>query len=93
MGYLATYKKQPTDRLDYDCDCSDVVGSDDWIVNASTTVTPSGLTVSASIVTDDLLKLWVSSGTTGTDYKVEFTITTNLGRIKQGEIKIKVREF
>ena len=93
MAYLATYTKQPADKLDYDCDCSDVVGTTDSVHTAVATVTPSGLTVSAVIVDDSTVKLWVESGTTGTTYKVELTVTTTLGRIKQGELRFKVKDF
>lgn len=100
MGYLATYTKQPADKLDYDCDCSDVVAGGDSVASVVSTVTdiagtedPALLTVTPIVIDDETVKLWVEAGTSGVSYKVETTVTTTLGRVKQGEIKIRVRNF
>jgi hypothetical protein len=99
MGYLATYTKQPAEKLDYDSDCSDVVGIDDSVASVTATVTdiagtedPALLVVTPVVADAETVKLWIEAGTSGKNYKVEFTVTTTLGRIKQGEIKIKVRD-
>ena len=100
MGYIASYTKQPADVLDYDCDCSDVVAGGDSVDSVSVAVTDiSGVETSPSlsavavVLDDETIKLWVQDGTAGTSYKLEFTVTTTLGRVKQGEIKVKVKEF
>jgi len=90
MAVLATYTQQPADRLDYDIPCDLATG--DSIASVTDTVTPSGLTVT-SLNDNPNVKLWVESGTSGVTYKVEVTITTTLGRIKQVELKFKIKDF
>jgi hypothetical protein len=91
MAVIASYTQQPADRLDYDIPCDLVSG--DYITTAVASVEPSGLTVS-SIVTDaTTVKLWVEDGTAGTTYKIEVLITTNNGRKKEVEVKVRVKEF
>lgn len=100
MGYLATYTKQPADKLDYDCDCSDVVAGGDSVDSVVATVTdiagtevPALLVVSPVVTDSETVKLWVEGGTAGKSYKCEFTVTTTLSRVKQGEVKFKVRDY
>ncbi len=89
MAVIATYTQQPADRLDYDIPVD--LNDGDSIASAVVTVTPAvGLTVN-SLVVGDTVKLWVEAGTVGT-YKAETTITTTLGRIKQVEVKFRIKE-
>lgn len=100
MGYLATYTKQPADKLDYDCDCSDVVAGGDSVDSVVASVTdiagtevPALLTVTPVVSDSETVKLWVEDGTAGKSYKIEFTVTTTLSRVKQGEVKLKVKDY
>lgn len=93
MALLNTYRKQPADALDYDIDYAEFLDSGDAVDSGSVVVTPAGLTVSAPIVTDSRLKLWVSGGTDATTYKVTVTMTTTHGRVKQDELKFKVKDI
>ena len=90
MAYLASYTQQPADRLDYDIPCD--LASGDSIASVDKTVTPSGLTVTA-INDNPNVKVWVEDGTAGTTYKVEITITTTLGRVKQVELRFKIKDY
>jgi hypothetical protein len=47
----------------------------------------------ASSLAGGVVKVFVSGGVDGVDYKVSATITTAGGRIKQGDFVVKVREF
>ena len=98
MAIVATYTQQPADKLDYDVYYADAPdGSPDWlgagdsITDAVVTVSPVGLTVT-DITSANRIKLWASGGTSGTTYKITMTITTTEGRIKQDELRLKVRE-
>ena len=100
MGYFATYTKQPADKLDYDCDCSDVVAGGDSVDSVVASVTdiagtevPALLTVTPVVSDSETVKLWVEDGTAGKSYKIEFTVTTTLSRVKQGEVKLKVKDY
>ena len=99
MARIASYTQQPADRLDYDIwYANDPDGSPDWLVNGDyiesldVTVAPVGLTVE-SLYFPDRVKLWVSTGTAGTTYTVSVTIHTVEGRIKQDELRFRIKEF
>lgn len=91
---LATYTKQPDEVLDYDIDYTDWLDGD-TLLGAEAAVSPSGeLTVLDPMpIVGDRVKIWASSGVSGGSYKVEVTITTNGGRVKQDEVRIRVKEY
>lgn len=93
MAVIGSYVQQPSDRLDYDIDCTDLVGLDDSVASVTVTTTPAaGLTVNAIVnPNNDGVKAWVGPGAAGS-YKLDVTVTTTLGRIKQDELKIRVKE-
>lgn len=94
MAVIGSYVQQPADRMDYDVDCTDLVDDDaDSIASAVVTVTPAtGLTVNSVVNPAHTgVKVWAGPGAVGT-YKAEVTVTTTLGRIKQDELKIRVKE-
>lgn len=97
MPILATYEQQPADRLDYDIYfANNPDGSPDWLttgdsISGVTFDADDGITVTEEHTTSRV-KLWVSGGAHGSTYKVEVTITTAGGRIKQVEVRFKIRE-
>lgn len=99
MAYLATKKKQPAERLDYDIWYANDPGEapawlidSDQILNAVITVSDPALEVT-SIVFPNRVKLWVEAGTTGETYKITIRITTEGGRIKEDELRIRVKDI
>ena len=92
MTILAKFEKQPADKQDFDIDFSDwLTGLSD--VAASHTVTAdTGITITSTL-SGGVVKVWASGGTDGVTYKVTATLTTTGQRIKQAEIKIKVKEY
>lgn len=95
MAVLETFEKQPADILDYDIDYVNWLPKNDFVSSVSTTTSPPGLDVDAAIVINDgtRVKLWVSGGDAGETYKVEVTVTTNLSRVKQDEVRFRVKEY
>lgn len=96
MAVLATFEKQPADVMDYDIDYTQWLPSTDSVASVSYTVTPSGaLAVNSALVIENgtRVKLWVSGGTNASTYKAEVTVTTVLGRIKQDEVRFRVKEY
>lgn len=92
MAIIGTYVQQPDDVLDYDIPYELVEG--DSLDSAVAEAIPVGLTIQDPPTIDgNRVKIWVSGGTAGTTYKVEVTTTTTLGRVKQDEIRIKVKEY
>ncbi len=94
MAILGTFPKQPLERLDYDLDFQEWLPSGDLIVSA-TAVASTGITVETPLIdaTQKVVKVWVTGGTTGVTYKIQVTATTAEGRVKEGEIRIKVRDY
>jgi hypothetical protein len=95
MALVGTFIQQPSDELDYDINYTDWLSDSDTVLSATATVTPAGLTVAAPLPVDTnrRLKLWVSGGTAGVTYKVEVTMTTALNRVKQDEVRFKIKEY
>jgi hypothetical protein len=95
MTILAKFEKQPADIQDFDIDFTE------WLAGMSDTAPgPTGLTVDIetglTLVAQQLLngvaKVYTSGGTDGVTYKITATVTTTGGRVKQAEIKVKVKE-
>lgn len=96
MALIATFEKQPADVLDYDIDYATWLPDNDAIASVETAVTPAGgMEVDLTLVIENntRVKLWVSGGVTGTTYKVEVTVTTDDGRVKQDEVRFRVKEY
>lgn len=90
---LNTFIKQPAEVLDYDIDYSGSLDAGDSIV-AKTVIADTGISVDTSlIVGGNTVKIWISGGTNGATYKVTSRVTTAAGRVREDEIKIKVKEY
>lgn len=91
---LGTVTQQPAERLDYDIDYVEqaFLTSGETISSAVTVVDVVGLTV-ATMNLSTKVKLWIEGGTAGTTYKVTVTATTSDGRIKQDELKVRIKDY
>lgn len=89
---LGTFSKQPVEVLDYDIDCSEWLVSDDALASATAVVDGTGLIVDSVLISSPRVKVWLSGGTNGSTYKVTVTITTEDGRVKQVEFRVRVRD-
>jgi hypothetical protein len=92
MSILGKYNKQPVEVQDYDIDFNDYLEFHNDTAVSFSAVAETGLVVEASNLTDGVVKVFVSGGTDGTTYKVSATVTTQGGRVKQGDILVKVKE-
>ena len=90
---LGNFNKQPVEIIDYDIDYSEWLTPGDNVQAASVEVVPVGLTVESTFINDPRVKIWVSGGTTGTTYKLTVTMTSDDGRIKQDEFRLKVKDL
>lgn len=93
MTVLATFIKQPADVQDYDIDFSKYLDAIEDTPASYTASAEDGLNIDSSLIVDKRVKVWISGGTSGTVYKITVTLTTLIGRTKQVEIKIKVKEY
>jgi len=89
---LGNFTKQPVEVIDYDIDYSEWLTPGDNVESAAVTVEPAGLTIESTFINDPRVKIWVSGGSNGTQYKLTITTTTADGRVKQDEFKIRVKD-
>lgn len=91
---LGTFTKQPSEIQDYDIDFNEYLTSmgGDSIVG-HTVLATDGITVQSSLVVSGVVKIFLSGGTTGGRYVVTARVTTNGGRVREGEIVIRVKEY
>ena len=95
---LGTFKKQPVERLDYDIEYEEFLGTDTLIVSApypEVVFEPAGelnVDVTAIMASGKRLKLWIVDGVDGTTYKVTVTVRTAAGRVKQDEFRVRVKD-
>lgn len=93
MAIIGNINQQPSDNLDYDIDCTDLIGSGDTVASVTVASTSADLSVLAVVAaTADAVKVWITGGISGVTYKVTVTVTTTLGRVKQDELKVKIKE-
>lgn len=91
---LKTFTKQPAEVQDYDIDFTQYLESMGGDVAAShRSEVETGLTLSTSMLTGGVVKLFLAGGTAGKTYKVTVLLTTEAGRVREAEIAIKVREI
>ena len=96
MTILAKFEKQPSDVQDFDIDFSEwLTGMLDSAPGPTglEVAVDEGITLLASILNNGVAKVWLAGGVDGMTYKVTTTVTTTGGRVKQAEIKLKVREY
>jgi hypothetical protein len=94
---IGTVIKQPREREDYDIDCRSAFNNDgnDFVVSASTIITPDDGQLAATPVVADgnTVKVWLQGGTVNAEYTVEVLVTTDAGRVKEDEILVKIVDF
>ena len=92
MPILETFQKQPADVQDYDIDFTK------WLAGFSDTgmslvvQVDTGITLTSQEFANGVAKVWLSGGSSGTSYKVTARLSTVGGRVKEVEIRIKVKE-
>lgn len=89
---MKVFRKQPTDNLDYTVDFADWLPEGDAIQSIEEVLVPPGINQTAFEVNNRNIRLWFSGGTDGEEYKIEATIITNAGRVKQVEFLIAIVE-
>jgi high-affinity K+ transport system ATPase subunit B len=94
MAILGKFTKQSVDVCDYDIETDDWLTDGDFVLTATSTVSPSGLTLQSTTVIEagKVVKVWVSGGTNGVSYKIDVTMTTDDGRVKQSEFFVKIKD-
>ncbi len=97
MAVLATWTAQSSDTLDYNIDYTEWIEDDDAPASAEAAallegVETANITVENVEVLGKVVRVWLSGGVSGETYTIEVTTTTQFGRIKQDEFRIKMRD-
>lgn len=96
MAITDKFTKQPEDVQDYDIDFADYLASmdNDTLLDPPSYVVEAdeGITIDSHEQTGSIIKVWVSGGTHGANYKVTARATTTGGRTKEHDILVRVRE-
>lgn len=88
---LGRRTKQPDETRDYD------VSFEDWFSNRSdtpvshTTAVETGITLVSSTLTGEVVKVILSGGTSGEQYKVTVLLTTSSGVVREGDFIVRVK--
>ena len=82
--------KDPSETIDYYVDWSVVLVTGDTIKTSAWSL-PSGLTSTGNTFAGTQSVVWVGGGTTGQQYILSCTITTNLGRTYTQGVALWVR--
>ena len=85
--------KQPADVLDYDVEYGDWLPDGDALSQATALADSTDLSINSVQVIGTMVKVWISGGIDGAQYKVTVTATTNDGRVKEADFTIRVRNF
>lgn len=93
MSVLGKFTKQPIEVQDYDFDFNEYLSSIGDTATSHVVAVETGLTLVSSSLVAGVVKAFVSGGVDGSQYKVSATVTTDGGRVKQGDIIVKVKEF
>jgi hypothetical protein len=97
MALLNRYVQQPGDRLKRLIDYDKWLETDEEIDDVDVAVTPESDTpfVVDDILVDDEAKqlaYFTTGGETGTTYTATFTVTTNIGQVREDEVEFEVEE-
>ena len=97
-----TFLKDPDAVLDYKFDWAALTngnGSSDWLqsgetLSSHTIDADTGITVASSALTDTntSVTVWLSGGTTGTDYAVRCEVVTSGSRTDERTMMVAVRQ-
>jgi hypothetical protein len=90
---LRKFDKQPIEEQDYDFDFSEYLELHNDVIQNLAVAVETGLTLGAYSHSLGVVKVWISGGEDGEQYKVSATVTTVGGRVKQGDLIIRVREL
>ena len=91
--------KQPIEVYDYDVDATPMFNGDgtDFVDSTTVAITVDGVANTDLVVTPVVasatdIKLWISAGLHGVEYKVEVNAVSDAGRTKQDELLVVVED-
>lgn len=90
---MQTYTQQTRDELDYDVDFTRWLPDGDTITSATAAPHIEGeLEVVAAQAVGGVVKVWIKGGVDGKTYIITVLISTEGGRVKEIEFKLRVKD-
>lgn len=81
MTLIRRFSERAAGDVDpYALDLSQWLNSGETVTGVTVTVSPTDLSVVQTSFTSTSVTAWLANGTNGTDYLINFTITTSAGR-------------
>ena len=87
------FPKQPVEQDDVEFDFSAYLERRNDLIQSVDVTADEGLTVLSFAHSEGVVQARIAGGEDGGQYKVSATITTTGGRVKQGDLIIRVREL
>jgi hypothetical protein len=88
---LNRFVKHPDETIDYDFIFTDWLNARNDSVFSYTVTPETGITVGSQSQSSGVVKVFISGGTAGKSYRVNCLLTTQGGRVKRGQIRVRVR--
>lgn len=92
MKVIETFDQDPGDWQDYDVLLSTFEASLSDTVDSVTSSCDSGITFTAAILANNIVKFWAGYGTSGQTYYVTITLYSAGLRVKRFRVAVKVKE-
>ncbi len=94
MSILGTVTQQPADVQDYDIEFAEWFPPGDEIVDCYIASAPPMPMPPSYAIQGQRVKVWIyAGGTTGQTYQISVRPTTNDGRVKEVELKVRIKEL
>jgi hypothetical protein len=69
---------QPSENDEFSIDVGSMLAAKETIVSANVSGAPSGLTISNTVITKNIVTVWVTGGSANVSYLLTYTITTSV---------------
>lgn len=89
---LGKFVKQPTEVLDYFVDYSEWFSTRDDTPSSVATTAETGITHVSSTIIGETVRVVLSGGTDGQQYKITVRLTTAGGLVKEADFLVRVKE-
>ena len=93
MSIFGPVTQQPADVQDYDIEFNEWFPPGDEIVDCHISAAPPMPMPPSYAIADQRVKVWIyAGGTSGSTYQITVRPTTNDGRVKEVELKLRIKE-
>lgn len=90
---LGKFTKQSGETLDYDVDFSDWFSNRSDTAASYTATADTGITITTTVRTGNIVKVVLSDGIDGVTYKVTVRLTTTSNLIKEADFTVRIKDI